>query len=51
MDIEQLRKDAAKKHQILKITIYPDIDSVPDVDALTDTDELAQVELIDVPKR
>jgi hypothetical protein len=51
MDIDQLRKQAADKHQILKITFYPDEDSVPDLDKLSDTDELAEVEFVPVNKK
>jgi hypothetical protein len=50
MDIDQLRKQAADKHQ-MKITFYPDEDSVPDLDKLSDTDELAEVEFVPVNKK
>ena len=50
MAIEQLRKDAAAKHQILRITFYPDVDSVPDIDKLSDVDGLADVEFIPIDK-
>jgi len=51
MDIDKLRKEAADKHQILKITFYPDVDSVPDFDSLFDTDALADVEFTPVDKK
>lgn len=49
MDIDALRKQAADKHQILRITFYPDIDSVENFDTLYDVDNLAFVEFLDVP--
>jgi hypothetical protein len=46
VDIDKLRKDAADKGQILKITFFPDFDSVTDVDKLYSVDDLMQVEFL-----
>jgi hypothetical protein len=48
MDFDKLREEAITKHKILRVTVYPDEDSVEDEDALTDPDELAKVEFLDV---
>lgn len=50
LDISRLRHEATAKHQILRITFYPDIDSVPNIDKIYDMSELAEVKFIDVPK-
>ena len=44
VDIDKLRKDAAAKGQTLRITFFPDNDSVTDPDALKYPDDLIQVE-------
>ncbi|MGB8412545.1 MAG: hypothetical protein WCE23_06940 [Candidatus Binatus sp.] len=46
VDIDKLRKEASAKGQILRITFFPDVDSVTDVDALYDTDDRIQVEFL-----
>ena len=46
IDIDELRQEAAANGQILRITFFPDTDSVTDMDALYDTDELVQVEFL-----
>jgi hypothetical protein len=51
MDFYKLREEAWKKRQILRITVYPDFESVDDPRALTDTDEMVKVEFIDPPKK
>lgn len=48
VDIDDLRKQARSQKKILRITFYPDVDSVPDFDRLNDTDDLAEWEFVSV---
>jgi len=48
IDIDDLRKQARLQKKILRITFYPDVDSVPNFDRLNDTDDLAEWEFVPV---
>ena len=49
-DVEKLRREAMAKHEILRITFFPNTDSVTNFDKLYDIDEMVQVEFIPTAK-
>jgi len=46
--LAELRKEAGRKKQILRLTFYPSVDAVPKWDTLTRVDDLLAVEFVNV---